>query len=48
MDEKLILKALKEAYGLVCSEYDSVCDDDLRSEYEQVIDSLEKAIEEME
>lgn len=45
MEKALVKEALNEAYSLICSEYDSVCDDDLREEYDRVIRLLEEAIE---
>lgn len=48
MDKELVTTALNEAYSLICSECDSVCDDDLKEEYDRVINLLEKAIEEFE
>ena len=48
MDKELVTTALNEAYSLICGEYDSVCDDDLKEEYDRVINLLEKAIEEFE
>jgi len=48
MDTELILKALYEARSLIYDESDSVCDIDLKEEYEQIIELLGKAINEVE
>ncbi len=48
MNRELVATALNEAYSLICGEYDSVCDDGLRDEYDRVINLLEKAIGECE
>ena len=45
MKQDVVVKALNEAYSLICSEYESVCDDDLQAEYDRVIHLLEEAIE---
>lgn len=44
MEKDVVVKALNEAYSLMCSEYESVCDDDSREEYDRVILLLEEAI----
>ena len=44
MEEDVIKKALNEAYCLICNEYESVCNDSLREEYDRVICLLEEAI----
>ena len=41
MKQDVVVKALNEAYSLICSEYESVCDDDLQAEYDRVIHLLE-------
>lgn len=48
MDVNLVLKALNRAYSLLCDEYDSVCDEELSQEYENVINVLKEAIDEVE
>lgn len=45
MNNLLVLNAINEAYKLICNEYNSVCDDELNSEYIRVINLLESAIE---
>lgn len=48
MNVKLVLEALNGAYSLMCDEYDSICDEELLQEYDNVIGLLEKAIDEVE
>lgn len=48
MDVNLVLEALNNAYSLLCDEYDSVCDEELSQEYENVINMLKGAIDEVE
>lgn len=44
---ELISKALEDAYSLLCQEKESVCVDWLNEEYEQVLNTLTCAIEEV-
>ncbi len=47
MDKERIYNALMSAYSLISDEYDSLCDEDLKDEYDDVLHSLEIAIDEL-
>ena len=47
MDKEKIYSALMSAYSLISDEYDSLCDEDLKDEYDDVLHSLEIAIDEL-
>jgi len=46
-DMLLIVKALKEAMWLISDEYNSVVDEGLKHKYEEVLEVIEKALEEI-
>lgn len=48
MDTKLIRKALADAYYLLYQERESVCLDWLSEEYDQVLNTLMRAMEEVD
>ena len=47
MDKEKIYNALMSAYSLISNEYDSLCDEDLKDEYDDVLHSLEIAMAEL-
>jgi hypothetical protein len=47
MDKERIYNALMSAYSLISDEYDSLCDEDLKDEYDDVLHSLEIAMAEL-
>ena len=47
MDKEKIYSALMSAYSLINDEYDSLCDEDLKDEYDDVLHSLEIAMAEL-
>ena len=47
MDKEKIYNALMSAFSLISDEYDSLCDEDLKDEYDDVLHSLESAMAEL-
>ena len=48
MNLELIKSALNESLHFLYAESESVCDDDLKSEYDNIIEQLEIALKEFE
>jgi predicted HicB family RNase H-like nuclease len=40
----IIRNALKNAHYLICDEYESLCNDELKENYDQVLENLDEAI----
>ena len=47
MDKGKIRYAINSAYSLISGEYESLCDDDLREEYDEVLHLLTEAMDEL-
>jgi transcriptional regulator of NAD metabolism len=47
IDMLLIVKALREAICLISEEYGSVVDEELKHQYEEVMEVIEKALDEI-
>lgn len=47
MDKSKIQYAINSAYSLISGEYESLCDDDLREEYDEVLHLLTEAMDEL-
>jgi hypothetical protein len=46
-DMLLVLKALEDSKWLISDEYSSIIDDELKQRYEEVLEIIEKAIEQL-
>lgn len=47
MNGNKIYDALMSAYSLINDEYDTVCDEDLKEEYDNVLNLLKEAMDEL-
>ena len=47
MDKSKIQYAINSAYSLISGEYESLCDDDLREEYDEVLHLLTEAMDDL-
>jgi hypothetical protein len=47
MNGNKIYDALMSAYSLINYEYDTVCDEDLKEEYDNVLNLLKEAMDEL-
>ena len=47
MDKSKIQYSINSAYSLISGEYESLCDDDLREEYDEVLHLLTEAMDEL-
>ena len=47
MDKELIINAINSAIYLTSNELESVCNDELKTEYEQTLDELNLALNEL-